>query len=38
MAMLKGHIRAKMIPPPPFTKAMGISAPVVEEKLNAPYH
>ena len=30
MALLKGHIRAKMIPPPPFTKAMGILAPVVE--------
>ena len=38
MALLKGHIRQKMIPPPPFTKAMAIPAPVVQNKVNAPFH
>ena len=27
-----------MIPPPPFSKAMAVAAPVIENKANAPYH
>ena len=30
MALLQGHIRKKMVPPPPFTKAMGIPPPPVD--------